>query len=174
MKYEKNKEKKREESGNDEVSLRVRSRGPAKVPQENGVKNIKKRKKDHNDNKEAEESNVKKRKEVNLVTSQSPVRVSVEEEEVTRFHHKVGLAVKTVMYQYWSGAQEFTGVWKIRSEEDYCNTARYLSHDIREKIKEGYRAFNRNSLEGINFTGDHAMFIQTEVESFFEGRPVIS
>ena len=82
-------------------------------------------------------------------------------------------AVMTVMNQYWPGAPEFTGVRKIRSEEEYYNTARYLSHDIREKIKEGYRAFNRNSLEGINFTGDHAMFIQTEVESFFEGRPVI-
>ena len=98
----------------------------------------------------------------------------MEEEDLTRFHHKVGQAVMAVMNQYWPGAQEFTGVRKIRSEEEYCNTARYLSHDIREKIKEGYRAFNRNSLEAISFTGDHALVIQTEVESFFEGRPVIS
>ena len=80
------------------------------------------------------------------------MRISVEEEDVTRFHHKVGQAVMMVMNQYWPGAQEFTGVRKISSEEEYANTARRLSNEIREKIKEGYKAFNRNILEGIRFT----------------------
>ena len=104
----------------------------------------------------------------------SPVRISVEEEDKTQFHHKVGQAVMMVMNQYLPGAQEFTGVRKISSEEEYANTARRLSNEIREKIKEGYKAFNRNTLEGIRFTEDHALIIRTEVESIFEGRPQIS
>ena len=175
MKYKKQKnEEKAKEGGKDGARARVRSRSPVRVSF-GDVENDKKRKTDCNDNKEAEETNanVKFGEEVR-VRSQSPARVSLEEEAVTRFHHKVGQAVKTVMNQYWPGAEGFTGVRKIRTEEDYFNTARSLSNDLREKIKEGYKAFNRNTLERISFTGDHALSIQTEVECFFEERPQIS
>ena len=167
MKYNKNKNAKKEERGKDGVRARVRSRSPFRVSLED-VENNKKRK-DSNDNKKAD---VKFREEG--IRSLSPAGVSLEEEAVTRFHHKVGQAVMTVMNQYWPGAEGFTGVRKIRTEEDYFNTARSLSNDLREKIKEGYKAFNRNTLEGISFTGDHALSIQTEVECFFEERPQIS
>ena len=135
------------------------------------MENNKKRKND--ENKEAEETNANVKFREEGIRARSPVRVSLEEEAVTRFHQKVGQAVMTVMNQYWPGALGFTGVRKISTEEEYTNTARNLSEAIREKIKAGYKAFNRNSLEGISFTGDHALFIQTEMESFFEERPQI-
>lgn len=163
----------REEGGKDGVRARDRSRSPLRVSVED-VENNKKRKNERNDNKEAEETNanVKLREEGIRVRSRSPV--SLEEEAVRRFQEKVVQAVKTVMNQYWPGAEEFTGVQKISTEEEYSNTARNLSIAIREKIKAGYKAFNRNTPEGISFTGDHALVIQTEVESFFEERPRIS
>ena len=160
----------------------VRSRSPIRVSVEEDEENNRKRRKDCNDNKEIVnenkesevENDVRFREEGIGGRSRSPVRISVEEEDVTRFHHKVGQAVMMVMNQYWPGAQEFTGVRKISSEEEYANTARRLSNEIREKIKEGYKAFNRNTLEGIRFTEDHALIIRTEVESIFEERPQIS
>ena len=181
-----NKKKETEKANNVKLRKeggRVRSRSPVRVSvEEEDVENNRKRRKDRNDNKEivqenreAEEVNNERiREEAVRVRSLSPVRISVEEDEVNRFHHKVGQAVMMVMNQYWPGAQEFTGLRKIRSEEEYFNTARHLSNEIREKIKEGYKAFNRNSLEGISFTPDHALVIRTEVESFFEERPRIS
>ena len=184
MKYnkeKKNKMKSREEGGKEAVCVRVRSRSPVIVRaslEGEDVENNRERKKDRNDNQAAEETDVEVRElpleEGIRVRSLSPARISVVEEEVIRFHHKVGHAVMTVMNQYWPGSGGFTGVRKIRNEEEYCNTANNLSKGIREKIKEGYKAFNRNTLEGISFTGDHALFIQTEVESFFEERPQIS
>ena len=160
----------------------VRSRSPIRVSVEEDEENNRKRRKDCNDNKEIVnenkesevENDVRFREEGIGGKSRSPVRISLEEEDVTRFHHKVGQAVMMVMNQYWPGAQEFTGVRKISSEEEYANTARRLSNEIREKIKEGYKAFNRNTLEGIRFTEDHALIIRTEVESIFEERPQIS
>ena len=160
----------------------VRSRSPIRVSVEEDEENNRKRRKDCNDNKEIVNENKESEVENDVRfreggiggRSRSPVRISVEEEDVTRFHHKVGQAVMMVMNQYWPGAQEFTGVRKISSEEEYANTARRLSNEIREKIKEGYKAFNRNTLEGIRFTEDHALIIRTEVESIFEGRPQIS
>ena len=167
----------RKESG------RLRSRSPVRVSvEEEDVENNRKRRKDRNDNKETAQENQEAvvanneriREEGIRVRSRSPVMITVEEDEVNRFHHKVGEAVMTIMNQYWPWSQEFTGVRKIRTEEEYVQVARHLSTEIREKIKEGYKAFNCYSLEGICFTGDHALFIRTEVESFFEERPQIS
>ena len=89
-------------------------------------------------------------------------------------HHRVGHVVMETMNKYWPGAEEFVrGCQKIRTGEDYSRLAKQLSHDLREKIKEGYQLYHRNSFRGIRFTLDHSEFIKINVESFFEKLPLV-
>ena len=41
------------------------------------------------------------------------------------------------------------------------------------KIKESYKSYNNDKLEGIKVTPDNKMFIEEEVERFFEKKPEI-
>ena len=81
--------------------------------------------------------------------------------------------VMTRMNKYWPGAEEFEGSQKIKTEEDYSRLAKQLSRELREKIKESYQHYNRDSLEGIRFTPDHAEYIKVKVESYFEELPLV-
>ena len=77
------------------------------------------------------------------------------------------------MNKYYRGTEVFDPrLEKIATPEDYSRIARELSHDLRSKIKESYEAYH-GSLEGIVLTSDHIATIQTEVERYFEGLPVI-
>ena len=99
---------------------------------------------------------------------------TLEEEEVKRLHTRVGQAVMKRMNKYWPGAEEFVrGCQKIETAEDYSKLARQLSRDLREKIKESYRDYHRDSLEGIRFTPDHEEYININVESYFEKLPLV-
>ena len=99
---------------------------------------------------------------------------TLEEEEVKRLHNKVAETVMMTMNQYWPGAEEFIrGCQKIRTEEDYSRLAKQLSRDLREKIKESYRLYHGDSLEGIRLTLDHIEYIKINVESFFEKLPLV-
>ena len=99
---------------------------------------------------------------------------TLEEEEVKRLHARVGQAVMKRMNKYWPGAEEFVrGCQKIETAEDYSKLARQLSRDLREKIKESYRDYHRDSLEGIRFTPDHEEYININVESYFEKLPLV-
>ena len=114
--------------------------------------------------------------ETNRIVDQdiSSVLTSVEEENIGRLHLRVVQAVKEAMNKYYPPAPGFVrGLQKIRSEGDYFRTAERFSNDLREKIIASYRAFNNiESLEGIKFTADHKLFIETEIDSYFETLPV--
>ena len=98
----------------------------------------------------------------------------LEEEEVKRLHNKVAETVMMTMNQYWPGAEEFIrGCQKIRTEEDYSRLAKQLSRDLREKLKESYRLYHGDSLQGISFTLDFEEYIKTTIESYFEQLPVV-
>ena len=91
-----------------------------------------------------------------------------------RLHKRVAQAVMARMNKYWPGAAEFVpGNQKIRTREDYSRLAKQLSRELREKIKESYRLYHRDSLEGIKFTLDHDESIKINVESFFEKLPLV-
>lgn len=93
------------------------------------------------------------------------------EEDIKRLHQRVAKNVMDNMNRYYKGTDEFDpSLQKIGSPQEYSDIARKLSHDLRNKIKESYEA---GSLEGIVLTSDHMATIQTEVERYFEGLPVI-
>ena len=99
---------------------------------------------------------------------------TLEEEEVKRLHNRVAQVVMTTMNKYWPGAEKFVrGCQKIRTEEEYSRLAKQLSRDLREKIKESYRLYHGDSLEGIRFTMDHNEYVKINVEEFFENRPLV-
>ena len=89
-------------------------------------------------------------------------------------HKRVAQAVMMRMNKYWPGAEEFVeGSQKIRTAEEYSRLAKQLSRNLREKIKEGYRLYHGDSLEGIRFTGDNDEYIRITVESYFEKLPLV-
>ena len=101
-------------------------------------------------------------------------RVSSLEDDISRLHRRVAKHVMENMQRYYQDSEEFNpSLHKIRDEEDFARIAKMLSHDLRAKIKESYEAYNNGSLEGISLTGDHAVFIETEVQRHFEHLPVI-
>ena len=104
----------------------------------------------------------------------SSTMTTIEEESVRRLHLRVVQSVKEALKKYRPGAPGFIrGLQKIRTEADYCSIAETLSNQLRDKIIESYQAYNnQESLEGIKFTGDHKMFIETEVDSYFESLPI--
>jgi len=99
---------------------------------------------------------------------------TTEEDDVKRLHCRVAHSVKSAMNKYFPGSEDFERKqYKIDTEELYTRLAKKLSHKLREKIKESYKAMNNiNSLEGIQFTPDHEGFIKVEVDSYFEDLPL--
>ena len=112
------------------------------------------------------------RQETNRIVDQDISRV--EEENIGRLHLRVVQTVKEAMNKYYPPAPGFVrGLQKIRSEADYYVTAERFSNQLKEKIIVSYRAYNNTeSLQGIKFTADHKLFIETEIDSYFETLPV--
>jgi len=101
-------------------------------------------------------------------------RVSSLEDDIWRLHRRVARHVTENMKRYYEDSEDFDPrLHKIRDEEDFARIAKMLSHDLRARIKESYEAYNNGSLEGISLTGDHVVFIETEVQRHFEPLPVI-
>jgi len=100
--------------------------------------------------------------------------ISTVEDDIQRLHNRVAYHVMTNMNKYYSGSKEcLPRFHKISSSEEFTEISRRLSHDLRDKIKESYKAYNKDELEGIRLTPDHVAFIENEVERFFEDKPLI-
>ena len=99
--------------------------------------------------------------------------MSTLEDDIKRLHQRVAKHVMDSMNMYYKGTDVFDpSLEKIATPEEYSRIARELSHDLRRKIKESYEAYH-GCLDGIVLTSDHVATIQTEVERYFEGLPVI-
>ena len=102
-------------------------------------------------------------------SSVSSSRVSSLDDDVKRLHARVAKIVKDNLNKYYQDARDLD---KIATAEDYQRIAKQMSHQLRDKIKESYEAYN-GSLEGIMLTGDHAAMIESEVERYFEKIPLV-
>ena len=91
------------------------------------------------------------------------------EEDISRLHRRVAKHVTENMNKHYQDLDKFDpGLHKTRDLSDFAKVAKRLCHDLRAKIKESYEAYNNGSLEGISLTGDHVVFIETEVQRHFE------
>ena len=91
------------------------------------------------------------------------------EEDISRLHRRVAKHVTENMNKHYQDLDKFDpGLHKTRDLSDFAKVAKRLCHDLRAKIKESYEAYNDGSLEGISLTGDHVVFIETEVQRHFE------
>ena len=52
---------------------------------------------------------------------------------------------------------------EVASPKDYSRIARKLSHQLRQKIKDSYEAYNDGQLTGIKLTPDHIAYIKCDV-----------
>ena len=96
------------------------------------------------------------------------------EEDVQRLHNRVAKVVKDSINIFYPGAPEFqANLHKIKDDDAYSKIARELSHKLRAKIKESYKAYHDGDLKGVRVTPDIIAFIEQEVERYFEPIPVI-
>lgn len=85
-----------------------------------------------------------------------------------RLHRKVAHTVMKNLNKYYPGSEEFDPSQpKIGNSKEYARLATQFSHSLRNKIEESFEAYNL-TLEGIELTGDHELYIRTEIESHFE------
>ena len=81
---------------------------------------------------------------------------------IRRLHWDVADCVKLALGKYYRKSD------KLKSKAEFKTVARQLSYEIREQIKESFRAFNNNSLKGITFSWDNEAYVHNHVQKIFE------
>jgi len=107
----------------------------------------------------------------NQVESQ-PISV---EKQIEILHQNVASCVRKRLDMYWIGyADTEPKNMKIRDADEYTKHAKNFSHLIRDQIKDTYKAFNQQTLEGITLTLDNREHIKILIDMHFENQPIIT